>query len=282
MNEVSIGISTENGTEILLPGGLQFSGDIRRRIRVKPITGHASLGYIEALNQTTNLPLAVTRLLGEVLEVNGRSIGFRAAEAMCVGDRRYAMLNLGRLLAGDHVWTHPQCPRCERLFDVGVRRSELPVKQAGDGFPFAEVELRGSKLRLRVPTGLDQARSLKWGKTARLDLIRSCLISVSGNKSLDEFVADLGTEEIEEIERILDDVAPDVGTRIATACPYCNAEHEVELSPYELGVDKAHLFREIHTLAYHYHWSETDVLSLSHERRQRYIGMINRESGMTS
>ena len=75
-------------------------------------------------------------------------------------------------------------------------------------------------------------------------------------------------------------MAPDVGTRITTACPDCNADHEVDLSPYELGVDKDHLFGEIHTLAFHYHWSETDVLSLSHERRQRYIGMINRESGM--
>ena len=282
MNEVNVGYSTEDGNELQMPGGLNVSGSLHRRFRVKPITGHASLDYIESLNRAANLPVAVTRLLGEILEMDGRAIGFRVAEAMCVGDRRYAMLNIGRLLAGDHVWMHPQCPRCDRLFDVGVRRSELPVKQAGDGFPFAEIELGGDLLRLRVPTGLDQARSLNWGASAQLDLVQSCFVSVSGNKPPDKFVAGLGAEDIEEIDRVLDDVAPDVGTRIATACPDCNAEHEVELNPYEIGLDRDSLFGEIHTLAFHYHWSETDVLSLPHNRRQRYLGLINRERNMSS
>ena len=34
------------------------------------------------------------------------------------------------------------------------------------------------------------------------------------------------------------------------------------------------LQREIHYLAYHYHWSEREILGLSVARREFYLGMV--------
>ena len=34
------------------------------------------------------------------------------------------------------------------------------------------------------------------------------------------------------------------------------------------------LFREVHLLAYHYHWSETDILELTGPRRRRYLALL--------
>ncbi len=41
------------------------------------------------------------------------------------------------------------------------------------------------------------------------------------------------------------------------------------------------LYREVHTLARYYHWSEVDILALSRERRRRYLALIDRALGPT-
>ena len=57
---------------------------------------------------------------------------------------------------------------------------------------------------------------------------------------------------------------------------------EVELEPAallqsELGVAVDRLFAEVHTLAYHYHWSEHEILSLPRARRHRYLELLGRQ-----
>jgi hypothetical protein len=34
------------------------------------------------------------------------------------------------------------------------------------------------------------------------------------------------------------------------------------------------LFREVHALASHYHWSETDILTMTRRQRRRYLSLI--------
>lgn len=38
------------------------------------------------------------------------------------------------------------------------------------------------------------------------------------------------------------------------------------------GVDG--LYEEIHYLAYHYHWTERDILEMSRPKRRRYLAML--------
>ncbi|MGH7392800.1 MAG: DUF6760 family protein [Candidatus Rokuibacteriota bacterium] len=34
------------------------------------------------------------------------------------------------------------------------------------------------------------------------------------------------------------------------------------------------LYRDVHALAWHYHWSEREILTLPREKRRRYLGLL--------
>ena len=43
----------------------------------------------------------------------------------------------------------------------------------------------------------------------------------------------------------------------------------------ELGRRESELYREVHLLALHYHWSESQILRLSRRKRSLYLGMLS-------
>jgi len=38
-----------------------------------------------------------------------------------------------------------------------------------------------------------------------------------------------------------------------------------------------HLYREVHLLAYHYHWSATEILRMSAEKRRKFLRLLEEE-----
>ena len=42
----------------------------------------------------------------------------------------------------------------------------------------------------------------------------------------------------------------------------------------ELDARAAHLMREVHTLAWYYHWSEREIVKMSRHRRAQYLELI--------
>ncbi|HEX7048849.1 MAG TPA: hypothetical protein VF188_01455 [Longimicrobiales bacterium] len=34
------------------------------------------------------------------------------------------------------------------------------------------------------------------------------------------------------------------------------------------------LYREVHHLAFHYHWSEAEILAMTRSKRQRYLSLL--------
>lgn len=43
----------------------------------------------------------------------------------------------------------------------------------------------------------------------------------------------------------------------------------------EIGQRAGQLYRDIHTLALAYHWSEADILALPFQRRQMYLNLLD-------
>jgi hypothetical protein len=37
------------------------------------------------------------------------------------------------------------------------------------------------------------------------------------------------------------------------------------------------LYEEVHVLAMHYHWSESEILALTRSKRQRYLALLARQ-----
>ena len=80
----------------------------------------------------------------------------------------------------------------------------------------------------------------------------------------------------------MEEAAPQVDLTLEAHCPECERAFAVpfDLLGFFLGECKTSrelLYREVHYLAYHYHWSEQDILALPREKRRTYITLLAEE-----
>jgi hypothetical protein len=86
-------------------------------------------------------------------------------------------------------------------------------------------------------------------------------------------------EELEEIGERMASADPLAETRLTLHCPKCEYDWEETLDIVsfvwaEIEARARRLLLEIHTLASAYGWTETEILSLSENRRARYVEMV--------
>jgi hypothetical protein len=248
------------------------------------VTGKIELALIE-MSAQKDRPGYVTQALTAALESIGRiPADDQVVSDLCVADRQYLMLRLDAILNGELMWLKVGCRQCESPFDVEVKRCDLPVKPAGKQYPFVTLSIRDREIRLKVPTGKDQAAIETNNKEeAMAQLLKRCITSVNGGlpeqDCLDSFTAD----DIERIDTALDEASPAVCSQLLVTCPECGQEQQAHLDHYSLGhMNPAFFYDEIHTLASHYHWSESDILDLPRNRRRLYLNLISRSDGMTT
>ena len=83
----------------------------------------------------------------------------------------------------------------------------------------------------------------------------------------------------QEIERQMEAVAPQVEFTMEGQCRECGRDFAVPFDPQEcffreLRASCDLLYREVHYLAYHYHWSEQEIMALPRDKRRRYIEVL--------
>jgi hypothetical protein len=263
----------------MLPGGVVLEGRQGERLRdwsFAPLTGAVELAIAEAARGTGILPRRVTAVLAAALgEVGSGEADPETVRSLCVADRQFLMRQLAVRLGLEEDWLSATCQKCRSSFDVPIRYSELPVKPAGEGFPFTEAETRLGRLRLRVATGADQevVARIDDPAEARRHLARRCLV--------EPVPGPLFEEDLASIEAALEEVSPEIVTRVQAACVDCGEPAELDLDPYVcLSRAGTEIFADIHTLASAYHWSEKEILDLPRDRRQLYISLLDRARGM--
>ncbi len=276
------------GVEVTLPGGL-LNGDllnggrIERHSEFRPLTGRLEQELIE-LETQMDRPGYVTAVLDSVLDnIGNQSADSATAAKLCVADRQYLMLRLAAMLSGDQMWLNVSCGQCDAMLDVDVRRSELPVKQAGRGFPQVALELGEQTVSIRVPTGSDQERIAgDPEQDAMKQLLHTCVRSENGEPPDKEFFNSLSESDFQAIDTALDEMSPAVCDQLLVKCPECGREQRAALDHYALADISGRVFYdEVHTLASHYHWSEAAILDLPKSRRRLYLELINWSAGMT-
>lgn len=264
--------------EVNLPGGVTRQGGIHRQVKFRPLTGRIEQALLE-FKQTSGRPAYVTAVLDCCLDNIDNEIVNTAD--FCVADRQYLMLRLAAMLDSEQMWLKVVCGHCEALFDVDIRRCDLPIKQAGPGYPFAEVRIADNLLVVRTATGMDQQCIVNLSEQEALkQLLQRCILSVNGAAPEPGFINHLCESDIQAIDDALDEVSPAIGNQLLVSCPECGREQQAELDHYALSSVNEHFFYdEIHSLASHYHWSEAAILDLPQSRRQIYLNLINREAG---
>ena len=267
------------GIPVTLPGGLLVDGQLKCDALLRPLDGWLEERVSVAMTDRGNLPVIVSNVLGAaLLSIGGEAVMPEQVVSLTMADRQWLMLNLAHALQGGGYWLKGYCDSCKQPFDLYLDPKQLPVKTAGERFPFAELDLDGDKLRLRLPNGMDQERIVGFDADEAVAwLLSGCLLSVNGGPVQAGYADTLDADALQKIDEALDEVSPYVGTTLATACPECKHPQQMEINPYLLDTTRHEaLFQEVHMLASEYHWSEREILSLSRERRRLYLKLIER------
>lgn len=261
-----------------LPGGLPVAGGLLRQARLRPLSTALELLLAEATLQAQPWPQFVSQVLSAaVASLDEQPFNAPMADALCVADRHFLMLQLAQVVDGDGFWVTAQCAGCGAHFDLRLARSALPIKTAGDGFPAVEVQVGPQRFGLRVPTGADQA-ALAVGPESRQvrQLLQTCLQHVDGQAPAADAVATLDAQTLADLDAALDDVAPDIGQQVQTQCPECGQAQVVALGTQGLMPTRsAAVFDDIRRLAHHCHWSEADIVAMPRARRLHYLRLVD-------
>jgi hypothetical protein len=259
---------------IKLPGGLVRANERR----VDEATLRTLSGCEEewlAANRGVPSAIAVTHLLTSCLvQLGDAPPAPQTVRQLLVGDRDFLMLQLRRLTLGDHIRAVFACQACEARMDVDFESADVPVQSRPQqtaaytvqvGFPPRTV-------RFRLPCGEDQEAvlTLDAGEAAR-ELLDRCVLDGAG---------ELTDDDREAISSEMERLAPQMDLELDLVCPECGVSF---VAPFditsfflsEMSVRPQDLLREVHWLAFHYHWSESEILNLRRDRRRAYLALLS-------
>jgi hypothetical protein len=265
-----------------LAGGLlQSDGACHREGWLRPLNGFDE-EWIHALTPSTSRAVFVTGLLARcVRRIGGRKVTREMLRELTVGDRDQLMLRLYQASFGDRLSLVLTCPRegCGAKLDLDLRVEDIPVEERALQASYW-LRLGGAEpveIEFRLPRGGDQERlassgGLKEGE-AHDRLLDACVLSgpwpAWGKEAL--------TAAIEER-------APRVESEVEVTCPECGHPFDAELDPITLLLQEVErgrtvFDRELHLLAFHYHWPLGELYSLPRSRRQRFLQLLLDELG---
>ncbi len=210
-----------------------------------------------------------------------------AVRSLTVGDREALLLQLRRISTGDPLQCILTCPSpdCRRKMDLELKVSDLLVPPCSEAMQTYEttVEDAGQAywVRFRVPTGSDQEAAAALARSdlggAEELLLRRCVELVTGvdGAGVDSFPAAIR----EQLPARMAELDSQAELTLRLTCPvcYCPFAAIFDAISYvfeEMRARVSHLYREVHLLAYHYHWSLSEILGMHMRTRRRYLQLL--------
>jgi hypothetical protein len=262
------------GTLVRLPIGVWVDGVRHCEAALRPLSGveeeavgDASLWPTLASRVSALLALVVTRI-GSVAPIDLDRI-----RALAVLDRDVLMLALRQQLFGDRVQTTISCPQCGDKIDLDFHLSDLPIPDRSHDTPRYEFAIDRQTIAYRLPNGGDQEAAAVWigsdPDRAERTILQRCV------DQLDRLSPD-------QIAALRDEMArrdPQLIDEFDAHCPECGGDFTVHFDIQdfvlrEIAGASAQLYRQVHTLAWYYHWSETEILAMPLRKRRIYLDLL--------
>ncbi|HEX6159286.1 MAG TPA: hypothetical protein VF111_03910 [Thermoanaerobaculia bacterium] len=256
---------------ITLPGGRWRNGAPERHALLRPLRGEDELFLAEeaeGLTPARRTTLTLARCLERLGDESPVSV--ESARALTAGDREAILLHLRRATFGETLTSVLRCPRagCDEQMDLELRVSDLLVASS-DAEEVNTLTVGEEEIRFRLPNGadLEEAADLARsdvGAAARL-LVARCVLS--------------GTADPRALSKRMAELDPQAELLLELTCTRCGRPFTALFDTAaflfgELAAQRERLYREVHQLALHYHWSESDILALTPTRRRKYLELI--------
>jgi hypothetical protein len=280
----------------VLPGGFwDADGRRHRDFELAALTGREEELLAQARPpETASLVTAVlsrcVRRLGPVSPVPEN-----LARRLLVADRQYLLLKLRQATFGDQVRANLLCPwpHCGERVSIDFSIDAVPVEESPEPAPgytmtLSEAAVGGDagarEVSFRLPTGADQeelsSRVAHDEAGALAGMLARCVQRIGTlAPPTPERVAALSPLARAEIEARMERMAPKVEQTIEASCAECG---RLFLVPFdvqrfffgELRTDRQLLYQEVHYLAYHYHWGEGEIMTMTRDQRRTYIEVL--------
>ncbi len=264
------------GVAATLPHGLWVDGIRHVDAELRPLNGADEEFLLESAPAL--LPAErTTALLTHCLVRLGPNAppDVDAVRALAVGDREALLLQLRRATFGDRLDCVVECPACGETLDVAVAVGELLLEPYPDATEWLQALVDdGRRVVFRPVTGADQEAGARLA-LEDLDAAAALVVRRCVEADGDEPARDLEPA----VAALLAEADPQAEVVLNVACSACPKTFAVALDAAaflerELAGRRDELYRELHVLASHYHWSEAELLSLTPAKRRRYLELI--------
>ena len=275
---------------VTLPHGMFRGAERRQAFVLRPPTGADEAFLLEDGSTRTHAE-RVTGLLSRCLaRLEGDEPREEAVRTLTVGDREALLLHLRAAAHGDSLPCLLDCPDCAERMDLELRVSDVLLPPYPDARASYETTVSAGRtrydVRFRLPSGADQEAAARAPdlEAGMRTLLERCVEEVRARGRRVRGVPDAVREEL---PRLMAELDPQAEVVVNLSCPACGGETSALLDTAtilfrELTGRAEHLYREVHAIALHYHWSEDEILALDTRKRRRYLELIADSLGETT
>ena len=199
-----------------------------------------------------------------------------------IGQRDILLFEIRRYLFGSIFHNVINCPQCSEIVEwkMNMRDLNLPDISLEKLEEKYMLKIDDLTVRFRLLNSQDITQAISNDKRSRNDyqFITKCILDVKRkNKKFINYK--LPIKILHKVVKEMEKKDPYADIRLNLSCPVCLFKWIARFDIFsylwtEIDIWAKHLLQDVFILASAFGWSESEILELSVDRRQLYIGMV--------
>ena len=208
------------------------------------------------------------------------AISYETLKALSLGQRDRALLILRAWTFGPHFSALSTCPACNERIELNFSVSDILVEQTSDIPESIHIAEDEYEINFRLPNSKDLELVFAQSNQSNITemILQRCILNVL--KTGKEYSkTKLPQTVVKVVLNRMNEIDPQANIQLSLTCPQC--QHHwlgifdiVSFLWNEINAWANRILREVHLLASTYGWRETDILSMTPQRRQKYLELI--------
>lgn len=215
-----------------------------------------------------------------LLSLVAPGLSTKALTELALGERNMNLLELRQRLFGSTLQAYVECSACGEALDLEFGIDELGFSSISHVSEINSISTGSISAQVRLPNchDLTALASLNNVEDGRRLLFSRCVLELHRDGAT-IVLHELSEDELDQLEKAISELDPRMEILFDLHCPQCahRWQSPLEISSYlwsEYDVYARQLLENVHVLASTYGWAEADILAMSEQRRQYYLGRI--------